>query len=72
MLVDEEGVHPKMEQFSIGHIPRPSHNVHDVQLDFLCEVNFDIAHYQQGVLELNVDPSVRPFHQIHVGRKWPH
>jgi hypothetical protein len=72
MLVNEEGVHPEVKQLSIGHVPWPSHNVHDVQLDFLCEVNLDIADYQQRVLQLDVDASIRPFHQIHVRRKWTH
>ena len=26
----------------------------------------------KSYLQLNIDPSIRPFHQIHVGRKWTH
>ena len=66
MLVDEKRVHPEVEQLSVVHISwpvqqfsiyawgfsscLPAHDVHDVQLDFLSEINLDVADYQQRVL----------------------
>ena len=66
MLVDEKRVHPEVEQLPVVHISwpvqqfsiyawgfsscLPAHDVHDVQLDFLSEINLDVANYQQRVL----------------------
>ena len=50
----------------------PPTKIKNIKLYFLREVDLDVAHYEQGVLQLDVDPPVRPLHEVHVRDKRPH
>jgi hypothetical protein len=47
VLVDEERVHPEVEELAVGHIARAARQVQDVKLDLLREVDLHVAHDQQ-------------------------
>ena len=50
----------------------PLTQVKDVELEFLLELDLDIANDEERVGEIDVDPPVIPPHLIHLGHVWGH
>jgi len=73
LLVDEEGVHPEVEQFVTVDVPRPLADIKYVeQLDLADELYLDVPDDEERLRQLDVDPAVRPPHRVHVRHEGPH